>query len=127
MEVLNLLDESKGWELIELGMHISPRQEALISPVNETELLIAGGFYKKEDGKGALHSDAYLFNTEQKAVTRQVTDSMALAFQCLSPAVNESTGVVVALVSGRGSILQLIRYDVRANQLNVLKKFGKWK
>ena len=50
---------------------------------------------------------------------------MALGFQCLSPAVNESTGVVVALVDGDRDILRLIRYDVRANQLNVLEKFGK--
>ena len=111
--MLDLLDMSTGWKCIELGQQVSSRVSVIFCPIKETELLIAGG---------KSTPDAFIFNVEQEAVTRKITEDMGLDFKCNCPAVMESTGVVVALVevSNEGDV-KLVRYDARSNELTVIE------
>ena len=64
---------------------------------------------------------------ETETFTRKVTADMGLAFMVNSTPVVESNGVVVALVFDRDENIKLIRYDVRANELQVMQDYGKGK
>ena len=67
---------NQEWQLIEFDpTTLPPRSNPVFCPLNETEILIAGGDYYDEEIKRIQRNDVLVFNTEDRSVTTLVQDS----------------------------------------------------
>ena len=98
---------------------ISPRARALIFPISDNDLLIVGGL-EREIFKP---KDAYIFNLDQRRVTRKVCEDIGIALMSKSAPVMQKKGCFISLVE-IGEVLKLVRYDSRNERLALIERIS---
>ena len=86
-----------AWDLLRVK-GLSPRQFTLVSPVSATEILIYGGFLKRE------LSDAFIFNTKTHTVKKQNLTG-AIPCVCWCPSIMLRPGTAFSLVCDNQQVL----------------------
>ena len=78
---------NQEWQLADFDPITLPRRnEPVFCPLNETEILIAGGkYYDDEEDELIQRNDVLIFNTEDRSVTTLVQNGHNdLKFECIA-------------------------------------------
>lgn len=108
-----------AWSIMTL-QSISPRENALMCPYSETELIIAGGISQRPDSSTYMTCDAYIYNIDKKWVSRKVCDRVGLDLRSLSSPVVLTDGNFIALVETLNGVLKLVRFSSNTERFTVL-------
>ena len=103
---------ARSWQLIQSDM-ISPRQAPAVSPLNETSIVVLGGWHN-----GHL-SDVIILNTVEGNAERVLHTQADFGFQCRSTSMMEEDGTVISLVADQDEVLHFVRYIHRDNTLAI--------
>lgn len=89
IEQLDIENNKRNWKLIDLPAPFTPRLELMVSPLNETQLLIAGGSKNK---------DAIVLD-QSDMIPRLIKTTSQGSFNCFSRSVMIKQGVVITVDS----------------------------
>ena len=115
IERLNVVTGLSSWEIYELP-DCANRLYPMVSPINDGQILIAGG------QRSTDLSDAFLLNLSDMT-SQKVIDESLLSFKSLGCAAMHIPGQVICIGKNFEEQRFVVLYDAESNTLNKLHNF----